>query len=66
MSDDHPRVEVITGAGRRRYWPIEEKLRIVEETLQSGASISAVARRNTRRPQLRITIRSAYCSLPRD
>ena len=34
MSEDDPRVEVITGAGRRRYWPIEEKLRIVEETLQ--------------------------------
>ena len=44
MSDDYPTVEVITGAGRRRYWPIEEKLRIVEETLQPGATISAVAR----------------------
>lgn len=52
MSEDNPRVEVITGAGRRRYWPIEEKLRIVEETLQSGASISAVARRNGVAPNL--------------
>ena len=31
MSDDDPRVEVIAGAGRRRDWPIEEKLRIVED-----------------------------------
>lgn len=52
MSDDYPTVEVITGAGRRRYWPIEEKLRIVEETLLPGATISAVARRNGVAPNL--------------
>jgi transposase len=46
MSDEIRRVEVITGTARRRHWPTEEKLRIVEETLQPGASISAVARRN--------------------
>jgi hypothetical protein len=39
MSDDYQRIEVITGAARRRRWTTEEKLRIVEETLRSGESI---------------------------
>ncbi|GMG85499.1 hypothetical protein LNKW23_47210 [Paralimibaculum aggregatum] len=43
---------MISGAGRRRHWPIEEKLRLVEETLQPGATISAVARRNGVAPNL--------------
>lgn len=46
MSDDYQRIEVITGTARRRRWSSSEKLRIVEETLRSGDSISAVARRN--------------------
>ncbi len=46
MSDEYHRIEVITGTARRRRWTTEEKLRIVEETLQSGESISAIARRN--------------------
>ena len=37
---------------RRRRWSPEEKLRIVEETLQPGESISAVARRNGVAPNL--------------
>jgi transposase len=45
MSDDYQRIEVITGAARRRLWTTEEKPRIVEETLRSGESISVVARR---------------------
>lgn len=32
--------------------PIEEKLRIVEETLEAGATISAAVRRNSRAPSL--------------
>ena len=32
--------------GRRRLWSVEEKRRIVAETLQPGASVSAVARRH--------------------
>ena len=43
MSDDYQRIEVITGAARRRRWTTEEKLRIVEETLRSGESISIIA-----------------------
>ena len=48
MSD----VEIITDGGRRRRWPSAEKLRIVEETLEAGASISVVARRNGVAPNL--------------
>ena len=44
MSDDYQRVEIITGTPRRRRWTAEQKLRIVEESHQSGESISAVAR----------------------
>ena len=46
MSDDYQRIEVITGAARRRLWSTEEKLRIVDETLRSGESISVIARRH--------------------
>lgn len=52
MSETEHTVEIVTDAGRRRYWPAEEKLRIVEETLVSGAGISAVARRNGVAPNL--------------
>ena len=38
--------EIITDGGRRRRWSTAEKLRIVEETLDEGASISVIARRN--------------------
>src|SRR5436309_1242671 len=46
MSNRVPNVEVITDGGRRRYWSYDEKLRIVEESLAPGESISRVARRN--------------------
>ena len=45
-------IEIITDGGRRRRWPAAEKLRIVEETLEEGASISVVARRNGVAPNL--------------
>ena len=45
-------IEVITDGGRRRRWPAAEKLRIVEETMYDGESISAVARRNGVAPNL--------------
>lgn len=47
-----PEIEIITDGGRRRRWSASEKLRIVEETLYDGASISAVARRNGVAPNL--------------
>ena len=38
------RVEIFTGAGRRRIWSEAEKARIVAESSVQGASVSAVAR----------------------
>jgi transposase len=52
MSDEYRRVEAITGTARRRRWSTDEKLRIVDETLRTGESISAVARRNGVAPNL--------------
>ena len=45
-------IEIITDGGRRRRWSGAEKIRIVEETLDEGASISVVARRNGVAPNL--------------
>lgn len=39
------RIELERGPGRRRRWSVEEKARIIEETLLPGARVSAVARR---------------------
>ena len=44
--------EIITDGGRRRRWSAAEKLRIVEETLEDGTSLSVVARRNGVAPNL--------------
>ncbi|WP_365989606.1 transposase [Mesorhizobium sp.] len=38
------RVEVITSVERRRRWSREEKERLVAATLESGASVSEIAR----------------------
>ena len=45
------RLEVFTGAGRRRTWSDEDKGRIVAEIVASGQSVSAVARRHGLSPQ---------------
>ncbi|GHU05020.1 hypothetical protein FACS1894205_4250 [Alphaproteobacteria bacterium] len=45
-------VEILTDNGRRRFWSASEKLRIVEETLDSRSSISIVARRSGVAPNL--------------
>ena len=52
MSDDYQRIEIITGTARRRHWTTEQKLQLVEETLVSGDSISAIARRHGVAPNL--------------
>ena len=44
------RLEVFTGAGRRRTWS-DEKARIVAEIVASGEFVSAVARRHGLSPQ---------------
>ena len=45
-ADSYRRVEVITGARRRREWSDAEKARIVAESADPAAVISEVARRN--------------------
>jgi len=45
------RFEVINGAGGRRRWSLDEKSRIVAETLVPGAVVLEVARRHGLRPQ---------------
>lgn len=45
-SSDEPfrRVEVITSVQRRRRWSVTERVRLVEEAMQPGMSVSYVAR----------------------
>ena len=38
------RVEIVTGRERRRRYSLEQKLALVEETMQPGMTVSAVAR----------------------
>ena len=45
------RLEVFTGAGRRRKWGEEDKARIVAEIVSSGDSVCSVARRHGLSPQ---------------
>ena len=45
------RLEVFTGAGRRRTWSDEDKTRVVAEIETSGDSVSGVARRHGLSPQ---------------
>src|SRR3954451_15157266 len=47
-----PRVEVITSVQRRRRWSTAEKVRLVEEAMQPGSSVSFVARRYGLSPSL--------------
>jgi transposase len=54
-SDPHgspSRVEVITSVQRRRRWSTSEKVRMVEEAMQPGMSVSYVARRHGVVPSL--------------
>jgi transposase len=44
-ADGFRRLEVITGVGRRRRWSLEDKARIVAESLDPATTASAVARR---------------------
>jgi transposase len=45
------RLEIFTGAGRRRSWTAEQKAAIVAESLEDGALVSHVARRHGLTPQ---------------
>src|ERR1700751_3471596 len=52
MSETFSKIEVITGVARRRRFTTEQKLLVVNETLQPGMSISYVARRHGLSPSL--------------
>lgn len=45
------RMEIITGGGRRRRWPDEDKRRVLEEAAQPGVRLSDVARHHDILPQ---------------
>lgn len=45
------RMEILTGRERRRRWSDEQKLRILEEVVVSGLSVSEIARRHDVVPQ---------------
>ena len=45
------RLEIFTGAGRRRAWTAEQKAAIVAESVEDGALVGHVARRHGLTPQ---------------
>jgi len=46
MTHPSDRIEVITSVQRRRRWAASEKVRMVEETFEPGATVSLIARRH--------------------
>lgn len=52
MPNDPARVEIITGRERRRRWSANEKLALVDATMQPGMTVSAVARQHGVSPSL--------------
>src|SRR5687768_1585836 len=46
VSERGRRIEVFTGAGRRRNWPADEKAAIVAESYAPGRTVCGVARRH--------------------
>ena len=50
------KIEVL-GAERRRRWSFEDKVRIVEETMQPGVTVTEVARRHGLAPSVVFTWR---------
>jgi len=46
MPERARRLEVFTGAGRRRNWPADEKAAIVAESYAPGRTVCGVARRH--------------------
>ena len=51
------RIEVFTGAGRRRTWSVEEKAAFVAESHVAGETVCGVARRHGLTPQQLFTWR---------
>ena len=52
MPNDPTRIEIITGRERRRRYSANEKLALVDATMQPGVSVSAVARQHGVSPSL--------------
>jgi transposase len=52
MSKPIERVEIISGRERRRCYTAQEKVRLVEQTMQPGMTVSAVARLHGVSPSL--------------
>ena len=61
-------IEIISSRERRRRWSLEEKLRLVAETHEPGATIRAVAARHDVYPNLlrnwRRQVREGYLAAP--
>lgn len=57
MPEPARRIEVFTGAGRRRAWSSEQKTMIVAESYAGDESVCAVARRHGLTPQQLFTWR---------
>jgi transposase len=57
VSEPQRRLEIFTGAGRRRTWSAEAKARIIAESQAAGTSVCAVARRHGLTPQQLFTWR---------
>jgi transposase len=57
VSEPAQRIEVFTGHGRRRSWTNADKLAIVAESYDPGASVCNVARRHGLTPQQLFTWR---------
>ena len=55
------RLEIFTGAGRRRTWTTAEKAAIVAEAYEDGVRTSDVARRHGLTPQQLFGWRRAAC-----
>ena len=52
MPNDTQRIEIITGHERRRRYTAQEKVRLIEQTMQPGITVSAVARMHGISPSL--------------
>ena len=52
MSKPIERVEIISGRDRRRRYTAQEKVRLLEQTMQPGMTVSAVARLHGVSPSL--------------
>ena len=57
MPEPVRRIEVFTGAGRRRNWLPEEKAAIIAESCVEGETVCSVARRHGLTPQQLFTWR---------